>query len=247
MAIFEKNIEFYSDGFLLKGVLHLPEIENPPVVIGSHGLEGSKESAKQIILSKLLVENNIAFLRFDHRGCNESEGDFLKDTSVLNRAADLINAVDYIKKNEKTSHRIGIFGSSLGGSTLIEAYETLLNMNIELTATVLTAAPVKSRTIDRLPTNEQNNLEGSQLPLSFYLDNLVFDLSEKIKKISHALIFHGTADKIVPIENAHIIIKNSKEPKKLILFEDGDHQTSAVKDQKIFEKETVEWFKAALF
>ncbi|MCK5312840.1 MAG: damage-inducible protein CinA, partial [Desulfobacteraceae bacterium] len=94
MEIAEKNIEFYADNLLIKGVLHLPRHEvkerNLPVVIGSHGLEGSKNSAKQTILSKLLPQNNIGFLRFDHRGCGESEGDFLKDTSVPNRASDFI-------------------------------------------------------------------------------------------------------------------------------------------------------------
>ncbi|MCP4023634.1 MAG: damage-inducible protein CinA, partial [Desulfobacteraceae bacterium] len=71
----------------------MPDIENPPFVVGSHGLEGSKESAKQKVLSRILPENGIAFFRFDHRGCGQSSGDFLKDTSLEKRATDFINAV----------------------------------------------------------------------------------------------------------------------------------------------------------
>jgi alpha-beta hydrolase superfamily lysophospholipase len=235
MKILKKSIEFYADNTIIRGVLHLPEIQAPPIVIGSHGLEGTKNSAKQMILSKLLPQNNIGFLRFDHRGCGESEGNFLKDTSVQNRASDFINAVKYILENEKVSNKIGIFGSSLGGSTCIEAFGTLIQMDVEICGIVLTAAPVKSRTIDNVPA----------LPVQF-LESLKFDLKKKIKQMNNILIFHGTADEVVPIENAHTIYENAKNPKKLILFKNGDHQTSSRKDQIIFEKETLEWFKAAL-
>ncbi len=130
MKISKKKIEFYADNLLIKGILHLPDTKtwghNPPIVIGSHGLEGTKNSAKQTILSKLLPEQGIGFFRFDHRGCGDSEGDFLKDTSVVNRASDFINAVQYLLENESISNKIGIFGSSLGGSTCIEAFETLI-------------------------------------------------------------------------------------------------------------------------
>jgi len=34
----QKSITFSSNGFTLKGTLHLPAAEHPPVVVGSHGL-----------------------------------------------------------------------------------------------------------------------------------------------------------------------------------------------------------------
>lgn len=252
MKVTKKNIEFYSDNLLIKGVLHLPALQkkagrNLPIVIGSHGLEGSKDSAKQVILSKLLPQNNIGFLRFDHRGCGESEGDFLKDTSVPKRAYDFINAIKFIMENEGVNRKIGIFGSSLGGSTCIEAWDTLIQMDIEISGCVLTATPIKSRTIENIPAKGQPGGNQSNLSMDFFLKHLNFDLSEKLKKISNILIFHGKNDEIVPIENARTIYENTKDPKKLIVFENGDHQTSSKKDQKVFEKETLKWFKQALF
>ncbi len=235
MEITENNIEFYADNILIKGVLHLPAVETPPIVIGSHGLEGSKNSAKQTILSQLLPNNGIGYLRFDHRGCGDSHGDFLKDTSVKNRASDFISAVKYIQKTQNISGNIGIFGSSLGGSTCIEAFSALMQLDVKVCATVITAAPVKSKTIGTAP----------DLPIEF-LENMQFDLTLKTEQMSTVLIFHGKADEIVPVENAHAIYNSVKEPRKLILFENGDHQTSLKKDQKIFEKLTLEWFKAAL-
>ncbi len=236
MKTFEEKIEFTADSLPIKGVLHLPAPGSvhgtPPVVIGSHGLEGTKNSAKQIILSKLFPENGIGFLRFDHRGCGKSKGDFLKDTTVPNRAEDIICAVQYLIESRHAPRKIGLFGSSLGGSACIEAWNSIMDMNVKLSGIVITAALVKSRSIENIPA----------LPMNFVISNLDFNLFKKLPYLTNILIFHGKADEIVPVENAHTIYANAQEPKKLILFKNGDHQTSAQKDQKIFEKETIEWF-----
>ena len=55
MKKFAQTINFLSDGYVLKGSLHIPDVKNPPLVVGAHGLGGSKESAKQKIMSKLLL------------------------------------------------------------------------------------------------------------------------------------------------------------------------------------------------
>ena len=83
MKTYVQKIEFLADSLKINGRLHLPpNVKKPPLVVGSHGLEGTKESAKQIVLSKLLPENGIAYLRFDHRGCGNSQGNFVDDTSI---------------------------------------------------------------------------------------------------------------------------------------------------------------------
>ncbi len=71
-----KDISFFSDGFKLKGYLHLPSTNRPPVVIGSHGLYSSSSSPKQIALADQCNRFGIAYFRFDHRGCGGSEGKF---------------------------------------------------------------------------------------------------------------------------------------------------------------------------
>ena len=234
------HIEFNSRGFLLKGVLHLPVVKNPPLVVGSHGLEGSKESAKQKVLSELLVRNGMAFFRFDHRGCGKSQGDFVKDTSLEKRTIDFINAVAHILSLKKTSRNIAIFGSSMGGATCINAWEKLLKMDINLCGAVLCSAPVKSRTIENIPMDGNGNRPA--LPLSFFKDNLLFNIKEKAQNLSHVMIFHGDADQVVPVSNAHDIYTLAKEPKQLIIHKNGDHQMTSKKDQIQFETESVAWF-----
>jgi alpha-beta hydrolase superfamily lysophospholipase len=240
MNTFSKDIEFISHGFLIKGVLHLPKIKHPPLVVGSHGLEGSKESAKQTILAKLLVQNKIAFFRFDHRGCGESQGDFIKETSLEKRTHDYINAVKHILSLKMTSRDIAVFGSSMGGATCLNAWETLLRMDINLCGAVLCSAPAKSLTIENIPT-DANDVRPA-LPLSFFKDNLLFNILDRAKDLSHVLIFHGDADEVVPVSNANNIYTLAKDPKRLIIHKNGDHQMTARKDQSEFEIETPAWF-----
>jgi alpha-beta hydrolase superfamily lysophospholipase len=234
------NIEFKSQGFRLKGVLHLPGIKNPPLVVGSHGLEGSKESAKQTVLSDLLVQNNIAFFRFDHRGCGDSQGEFIKDTSLEKRTIDFIHAVEHILALKKTSRNLAVFGSSMGGATCINAWESLLAMDVHLCGAVLCSAPVKSRTIENIPL--AGNGKRPALPLSFFEQNLLFNIQDKACHLSNVLIFHGDADQIVPVSNAHDIYDQAKDPKQLIIHKNGDHQMTSKKDQAQFDQEAVAWF-----
>ncbi len=234
------TIEFISQGFLLKGVLHLPCLENPPLIVGSHGLEGSKESAKQKILSKILVQNNIAFFRFDHRGCGQSQGDFIKDTSLEKRTIDFVNAVKHILSLEKTSRDLAVFGSSMGGATCMNAWKTLSKMDINLCGAVLCSTPAKSRTIENIPTDA--NEKRPALPLRFFKDNLLFNIVDKARDLSNVLIFHGDADEVVPVSNAYDIYDRAKDPKQMFIHKNGDHQMTSKKDQVQFEIETITWF-----
>ncbi len=221
--------------------MHIPaECKKPCIVIGSHGLEGSKDSAKQIELAKFLPEKGIAFLRFDHRGCGESEGNFTTDTSLEKRTIDMINAVKYALSSNFFSEKIALFGSSLGGSTCISAWHKLILTGIKPCGAVLCSALVKSISVTKIPV--QANDHRPALPLDFFKKNLLFDLTDKIKIMNNIMIFHGDKDETVPVQNAHEIYKKAKQPKKLIIHKNGDHRMSSKQDQKEFLKESIAWF-----
>jgi alpha-beta hydrolase superfamily lysophospholipase len=112
-----EHISFISDGLRLDGVLHHPGTVAPPVVVGSHGLESNGDSPKQIELADTLCTMGIAFFRFHHRGCGTSEGHFPDVTTLENRKSDLIQAVRIILDRDDIGSRLGLFGSSMGGST----------------------------------------------------------------------------------------------------------------------------------
>lgn len=234
------HIEFVSEGFVLRGLLHLPDVLSPPLVIGSHGLEGTLESAKQKVLSKILIDNQMAFFRFDHRGCGQSDGEFIKDTSLEKRTADYIAAVKHILSLNKTSRDIALFGSSMGGSTCINAWQHLSCLDLRLCGAVLCSSPVKSRSIRNIPIEPSANRPA--LPLSFFEKNLIFDILDKASALSNILIFHGDNDQVVPVSNAHDLFSRVKDPKRLIIQKGGDHQMTSPKDQKEFEAETLAWY-----
>ena len=245
MNIQSKQVSFTCDNMTICGVLHLPETPYPPLVIGSHGLEGTKDSAKQLILADLLPNLGIAFLRFDHRGCGKSHGVFETDTSLDKRAKDMVAGVNHVLKLGLTDTRIALFGSSLGGSTVIEAWARLDAQGIAPLGGVVCATPIISRTIKNIP------LEGNQnrpaLSIDFFEKNLLFDLSARASKIHHLLVFHGSKDEVVPVENARKLFKLVLDPKEFVIHENGDHRMSDREHQRDFIQRTAMWFTNCFF
>jgi alpha/beta superfamily hydrolase len=78
-------------------------------------MESDKDSEKYIELAERF-SNDFAVLRFDFRGCGESEGKF---SDIDGRYADLIAAIGFVR--ELGIARIGLLGSSLGGCLSILA------------------------------------------------------------------------------------------------------------------------------
>ncbi|HSQ85248.1 MAG TPA: alpha/beta fold hydrolase [Desulfobacterales bacterium] len=228
------NINFESDGFLLKGMLHLPEADLPPIVIGSHGLLSNSFSPKQISLARECNANGIAYFRFDHRGCGQSNGVFNEVTSLEGRRNDLISAIKTIQMRKDIGKKIGLFGSSMGGTVCISVADVL-----DIDAWVTYAAPVRSSSIT--VANKSDDAEKiNPLPDHKYL---TWDISVQLKHLHHIFILHGDSDKIVPPANAHEIFTKSSNPKKMILQKGGNHPMSNKKHQKDFLREAVSWFK----
>jgi alpha-beta hydrolase superfamily lysophospholipase len=225
-----RNISFPSDGYRLSGTLHLPESSDPPVVIGSHGLLSSSGSPKQIALAKECADAGIAYFRFDHRGCGNSQGNLEKDTSLETRCSDMLHAVNCLKNYGLSCTRIGLFGSSMGGAVCISISEVF-----PVNAFVINAAPVKLDRVKSVPEIPE--------PLT---SNLRFDLSHSLNHLHHILIFHGDADEVVPAANAHLIFERAQEPKSLKILPNSDHAMNNTDHQKVFIRESILWFKQHL-
>jgi alpha-beta hydrolase superfamily lysophospholipase len=233
-----KDVRFFSDGFELKGYLHLPSSHRPPVVIGSHGLYSSSSSPKQIALADQCNRLGIAYFRFDHRGCGRSAGKFEQVTSLEARCRDLIDAVGVISCRTDIANRFGLFGSSMGGSVC-------LSVANELGANTLVtfAAPIRSRTLEKGLT-----ISKTSDSLTNFLDirKRRFDITNRLPEISNILIIHGEADEVVPVSHAEEIHNLVKPPKKLIKQKQGDHPMSNKAHQKVFIREASLWIKQTL-
>jgi len=232
----QKNVMFSSNGFILRGTLHLPAAENPPVVIGSHGLFSSGSSPKQIALARQCNACGIAFFRFDHRGCGQSQGIFQDVTSFEARCNDMISAIKIIQNRKDAGNRIGLFGSSMGGAVCLSVFA-----ESDVYSIVTCAAPVRSNSIiKKLEKSDDSDL----LNPPFYKRYLDSDISDKLSSTHHILIFHGDSDDLVPPSNAREIYEKAGDPKKLIIQNGGDHRMSNKTHQETFVRESALWFKS---
>ncbi len=119
----ERPVEFPSDGLALRGVLHVPNgAAGPrPALVLCHGFGGSCRGAGHPQLAAALAGAGYVVLRFDFRGCGESDGE---TGSVIceEEVADLRHAVDFLAaRPEAAPDRIGAIGASLGGSVAVAA------------------------------------------------------------------------------------------------------------------------------
>lgn len=240
-----EQVTFTCDNMTLSGVLHLPDTPHPPFVIGSHGLEGSMDSAKQKLLASLLPGLGIAFFRFDHRGCGKSQGRFENDTSLDIRVRDLVAGVNHVLTLGLTNGSLALFGSSLGGATAIEAWSRLEAQGISPLGAVVCAAPIVSRTIKVIPF--EGNDHRPALPFEFFEENLLFDITGSAAKVHNLLIFHGSKDEVVPVENAQMLFDLAQDPKELVIHANGGHRMSDKDHQQDFAWKTANWFKRCLF
>ncbi|MCP4108745.1 MAG: alpha/beta hydrolase [Desulfobacteraceae bacterium] len=235
-----EKITFSSEGFALKGYLHLPAGKSVrhPVVIGSHGLLSTGNSQKQIALAEVCNKYSIAFFRFGHRGCGESQGNFRDVTSLEARHRDLISAAETVRSRNDIGKQTGLFGSSMGGATCLSAAKIL-----GVHAIVTFAAPIRSNSIVKAVENPGDSDMSESL---IDREKLQFDISDRLYEIHNILIFHGDSDTVVPPSQAVELYEKAGETKKLVMQERGDHPMNNTKHQEIFMKETVAWFRKFL-
>lgn len=232
-AIIEKVV-FSSDNFSLKGHLHRPPVDRPPVVIGSHGLFSDQNSPKQIQLALQCNRNNIAYFRFDHRGCGQSKAPFQEVTSLEARCSDLKAAAKMLRDRDDIGVRVGLFGSSLGGVVCLATAR-----DVKADAVVTWAAPVRSIDIVRSQAHPavQEATAGSDHPFK----KNPFDISDQLAGIQNILILHGDADETVPLAHAQEIYEKVGPPKKLVVFPQSDHRMSNRAHQKDFIRLAADW------
>lgn len=226
-----------SEDLKIKGVLHFPEHAAAPCVICSHGLFSSKESAKFIAIAEFLALEGFVAIRYDHRGCGESEGK-IEDTTVSGRLKDLESIARFARRHPRINGTIGLLGSSMGG------YISLLSAARDHSFKALSvwATPFELR-------GKKKNFKKDVYPLlkdSFYEDLNRYNLVDVLGKIINCLVLHGQNDELVPVWNGRKIHENLAEPKRLEVFQGGDHRFIDEQNRKQAIQLSVEWLKKYL-
>jgi len=121
----EERVNFTSDGLKLSGVLHLPEQRQPggrlPAFLVLHGFGSNKDGGVGMVAAKLFARWGYAALRFDMRGCGESEGERGR-VICLEQVEDTRNALAFLAgRPELDPHRIAVYGQSFGAAVAVYA------------------------------------------------------------------------------------------------------------------------------
>lgn len=120
----EENVTFASAGLKLAGIVHTPEGAAPaprPALIALHGFGSNKSSAAMQAMARLFAERGYVAMRFDFRGCGESEGEPAR-VICLEQVEDVRNAVSYLAaRNGIDQNRIGVIGHSFGAAVAVYA------------------------------------------------------------------------------------------------------------------------------
>ncbi len=119
----EHQVTFESDGLTLTGVVHTPDDMEPgerrPAMMVLHGFGSNKSGGNAIRPAEMFCDWGYVTMRFDFRGCGESEGEFGR-IICLEQVADTRNALSYLQTRDDVDRsRIGAVGSSFGAAVAV--------------------------------------------------------------------------------------------------------------------------------
>ena len=118
----QRDVTFESDGLKLSGKLHLPAGNGPKAAfLVLHGF-GSNSSSRTVSVPAEMLENwGYAVLRFDMRGCGNSEGQRAR-LICQEQVRDTRNAITFLQSMEDIDPaRIACMGTSFGAAVTVYA------------------------------------------------------------------------------------------------------------------------------
>lgn len=119
----ETAVTIPSAGLKLSGVVHVPEDVRPgerrPAFMVLHGFGSNKSSSNTMEPTRILNRMGYVVLRFDMRGCGESEGE-RGNLICLEQVEDTSSALTFLTKHPAVDpNRIAVVGSSFGGAVAV--------------------------------------------------------------------------------------------------------------------------------
>ena len=197
----------------LTGILHHPEVPTPDTcVVVAHGMLSSKASDKHRLICETAAAVGAVALRFDFRGRGDSDGDPAILT-VSNEVEDLTAAIATAR--QRGCARVIVVGSSLGGTVAV-----LMGADDGgLTGLVTIAAPARLARAPRHAwggsgrADSDSRIEvapGEFIDREFFTDAARHDVIGAARSLTCPwLIIHGSADPVVPVDDASLFAKNA--------------------------------------
>lgn len=229
-----------------------------PVVVCSHGLTGTRLGScyRFVRLGRLLAEQNMACLRFDYRGCGESDGRF-EDVTAFTLIEDLraaIRAVDHLPGCDPT--RIGIVASSFGAFTAsqiaseIDALRCAVFWAPVAEVRELSKQQMPAAAWELLKTQGWVDHLGQRLSARFFSELPDRDGPELLAEVRKPLlVYHARGDKQVPPTHGRAYEAALKAAGVEAQFEEldaEDHGMRSVAANELLVEGTLGWMRRFL-
>ena len=218
-----------AHGHQLAGRLELPSGATRVAVLMAHCFTCSKDLRAAGWISRHLVAEGIATLRFDFAGIGDSEGDF-ESTNFSTNLDDLAAAAAWLRQ-EGLPARI-LLGHSLGGAAVLAAAPKLPESRLVVTvAAPSTTSRFRAKLLERLPALQTGDtaeilLGGHRFRIT---SQLLDDLSEhRLEQAVTALdrellVVHSPRDETVPFAEGERIFAAARPPKSFLCLPEADH------------------------
>lgn len=251
-----------SEGQEISGILHIPNVENPPAVIIAHGYGGYAFSERFEFVASELCKAGYAVLRFVFRCYDSVTGDKdteeFKDLTISGEISDLKAVIDFMY--QRGYKKIGLTSESLGGVIII-----LLN-DPRVKAIAPWSANIHVRDIFENLYGKEMIKEIEEKGSSIYTSHTTGKKSviernfwEEVKKIGDIpeakikeikcpiLIIQGDKDEYFDVRIAEDLYNLANEPKKLVIVENANHTFASSKQhQKQLVSSILDWFNKYL-
>ncbi len=222
-----------SAGDDLDARLDLPAGDPIAFALFAHCFTCSKEIPAATHITRGLVDQGIAVLRFDFTGLGASEGDFA-DTNFSSTVEDVVRAAAMLR-NSYAAPKV-LVGHSLGGAAVLAAAAQIP----EAVAVATIGAPFDAAHVTSLLPGDVvaalarsgevlAEIGGRSFPIRRQLleDVNAQNLTEAIRGLRRALlVFHAPHDELVDIDNARRIFAVAKHPKSFVSLDGADHLLS---------------------
>lgn len=227
-------------GKKLFGIYHCPKESSPlATLLVCHGLGGDKQGRYRIYvkLAEMLAKCGVATIRFDFRGCGDSEGE-LGQMSLATQVEDAQAVLDWaFEKPLFNQGPMAILGSSFGGLVAVQ----MAARNKELFKGIILWAPVFNgmqwqEAWNRLKSGGLSGQERDQLTLvngeranpMMFQELFTLKIEQHLLEVGHLplLHLHGDQDQRVTLLHAEAYQthrQGSKAPSTFIRLAGADH------------------------
>lgn len=257
----EEAIAFPVDGQRVMGLFHRPvEVAPPfPAVVILHGFTGNKTASfrKFVTLARRLALEGIATLRFDYRGCGDSEGDAVL-TCIESEREDARAALRWLRNHSDVAeNRIGILGVSLGGMVAVEtmAEDEALKTGCLWAAVSRPALQLQIRATPELEQALRHHgyteVDGWAIGRAFVEQMAMMEPLRAAERMRdrRVMLLHGERDQSVPLaavwEYAQAFRASGNDVQVHVIPE-ADHRYSRLAWQEEIIQHTVDWFAEKL-